>query len=83
MSIQSKELIKSIESLPEDLQNKILEYVEYIKFIYVTNDIPEELVIKDNVDLKAKLEEGIKDIERGNVCSMEEAFAEVNEVLED
>ena len=83
MSIQDKELIKSIENLPEELQNKILEYIEYIKFMYVTDDIPEELVIENKEDLKAKLEEGLEDIKNGNICSMEEAFEEVNSILED
>lgn len=83
MSIQDKKLIESIESLPEELQNKILEYVEYIKFIYITNDVPEELLIQDKEDLKVKLEEGLKDIEENKVCSMEEAFEEINTVIKD
>lgn len=83
MSIQDKKLIESIESLPEELQNKILEYIEYIKFMYITDDIPEELLIQDKEDLKVKLEEGLKDIEENKVCSIEEAFEEINTVIKD
>lgn len=46
----------------------------------VVNYAPEELIIKDKEDLKKKLEEGLKDIENGNVCSLEEVFEEVKKI---
>lgn len=41
----------------------------------------ENLIIKDKKDLRKKLEEGIKDSENGNVCSLDEAFAEIESAL--
>ena len=47
----------------------------------VIEKLSEELIIKDKEDLKKKLEEGIKDFENGRVCSLEEVYLEVQEVL--
>ncbi|MCL2513696.1 MAG: hypothetical protein FWF08_07330 [Oscillospiraceae bacterium] len=44
-------------------------------------DAPPDLIIKSREDLIQKLEEGIKDTESGNVCFLEEAFAEIDELL--
>lgn len=41
----------------------------------------QEMKVKDKEDLKRKLEEGIKDIENGNVCSVEDAFKEIEKCL--
>lgn len=81
MTIKKQELYNAIERLPEELSIKVLDYIEYLKFSNVTNNAPEELIIKDKEDLKKKLEEGIKDFENGNICSLEEAYLEVQEVL--
>ena len=40
-----------------------------------------KLVIKSKKDLREKLEEGIKDSEEGNVCTVEEAFSEIEEMI--
>lgn len=81
MTIKKQELYNVIERLPEELSIKVLDYIEYLKFSNVTNNAPEELIIKDKEDLKKKLEEGIKDFENGNICSLDEAYSEVQEVL--
>ena len=81
MTIKKQELYNVIERLPEELSIKVLDYIEYLKFSNVTNNAPEELIIKDKEDLKKKLEEGIKDFENGNICSLDEAYLEVQEVL--
>ena len=81
MTIKKQELYNVIERLPEELSIKVLDYIEYLKFSNVTNNAPEELIIKNKEDLKKKLEEGIKDFENGNVCSLKEAYLEVQEVL--
>ena len=81
MSIRNQELYNIIESLPEELSNKVLEYIDYLKFVSITNNGPESLVIRNKEDLKNKLEEGIKDTESGNVCSIDDAFIEVEEML--
>lgn len=82
MTIKKQELYNVIERLPEELSIKVLDYIEYLKFSNVTNNAPEELIIKDKEDLKKKLEEGIKDFENGEVCSLEKAYLEIQEILE-
>ncbi len=81
MSLEKQELLKSIETLPEEIVLQVLDYMEYLKFNYIINQTPEELIIKDKEDLKKKLEEGLKDIENGNVCSLDEAFLEIEKSL--
>lgn len=41
----------------------------------------EDLIIKDKDDLIKKIEKGIQDIEKSNVCSIDEAFSEIEELL--
>ena len=81
MSLEKQELLKSIETLPEEIVLQVLDYMEYLKFNYIINQTPEELIIKDKENLKKKLEEGLKDIENGNVCSLDEAFLEIEKCL--
>ena len=79
MTMKQKELYNVIESLPEDLSNKVIDYIEYLKFSYITNKAPDSLIIKDDKDLLEKLKKGMEDTDNGNVCSIEEAFEEVKE----
>ena len=81
MSTEKQELINSIETLPEEFTNKVIEYIEYLKFVAITNNAPEELIIKDKEDLVKKLEEGIKDTENGDVCTLEEVFSDIEKCL--
>ena len=46
-------------------------------FSSVIDQAPSKLVIRSKKDLREKLEEGIKDSEDGNVCTVEEAFSEI------
>ena len=65
MSPQKQELQNIIETLPEELSDKVIDYVEYLKFAYVMSEInaPDELVIKSKEDLIEKLEAGMRDTE--------------------
>lgn len=45
-------------------------------------DAPSDLIIKDMDDLMKKLDEGIEDDENGNVYNLEEAYSEINKILE-
>lgn len=45
-------------------------------------DAPSDLIIKDMDDLIKKLDEGIEDDENGNVYTLEEAYSEINKILE-
>lgn len=81
MSIQKQELYNIIETLPEELANKVIEYIEYLKFISITSNAPQNLTIKNKEDLIKKIEEGICDTENGKVCSIDEAFLEIEKSL--
>ena len=54
MTMKQKELYNVIESLPEELSNKVIDYIEYLKFSYMTK-APDDLIIKDDKDLLEKL----------------------------
>ena len=83
MTTQQKELQNVIDTLPEELSHKVIDYVEYLKFAYIMNEanVPADLVIKSEEDLVQKLEKGIKSTDSGNVCSLEETMAGVNKIL--
>ena len=81
MEAKKKELYDIIETLPEELSNKVIDDIEYLKFASIINNAPSELVIKDEKDLREKLKEGIEDSKNGNVSSVEETFFEIETVL--
>lgn len=81
MSIEKQKMIETLETLPEELTNKIIDYIEYLKFEYVSNNAPERLIIKDKEDLVIKLEEGIEDVENGKVCTLEQAFSDLQAIF--
>ena len=81
MTVRNQELYNIIETLPEELSIKVLEYIDFLKYAEVINKVPENLIIKDKKDLRKKLEEGIKDSDNGNVCSLDEAFEEIESAL--
>lgn len=80
MSIEKQEILKTIETLPEELALQVLDYMEYIRFNYITNRAPENLIIKDKEDLAKKLEKGIESTEKGDVYSLEEVFEEAQKI---
>ena len=80
MTMKQKELYNVIESLPEELSNKVIDYIEYLKFSYMTK-APDDLIIKGDKDLLEKLKKGMKDTDNGKVCSIEEAYEEVKGIL--
>ena len=47
----------------------------------ITNNAPDELIIKDDKDLLSKLKKGMEDTENGKVYTVEKAFEEVKEIL--
>ena len=81
MNVKQQELYNIIETLPEEFSNKVIEFIEYLKFTEVVNNGPQDLTIKDKNDLRKKLEEGIKDTDNGKVCSIDEAFSEIETML--
>lgn len=83
MTVKKQELYNVIEGLPEELSIKVLDYIEYLRFCNATDNAPEELSVEDKEDLAEKLREGVNDFESENVCSLEEAYLEVKELLDD
>ena len=83
MTVRQKELYNVIESLPEELSNKVIDYIEYLKFSYITTKTSDDLIIKDEKDLLNKLKKGIEDTENKRVCSVNEAYEEIKEILAD
>ena len=83
MSVEKRELYYVIETLPEELSSKVMDYIEYIKFSHVMtgDNVPEDLIVKNKEDLIKKLTEGEKDIKNGDVYSVKETFAELDKIL--
>ena len=77
MNIKKQELCDIIEKLPEELSNKVLDYIEYLKYSAVIDNAPKNVIVKDKTDLRKKLLEGINDTDNGNVCTVDEVFEEV------
>lgn len=81
MTAKNKELYNIIETLPEELSNKVLEYIEYLKYSEIINTAPESVIIKDKKDLIQKIKNGMSDIRNGKVCSVEDAFSEIENAI--
>lgn len=81
MTVRQQELFNIIETLPDELSTKVIDYIEYLKFTTVIKNAPERVVIKSKEDLRKKLEEGIKDSDNENVFSVDEVFKEIDEIL--
>ncbi len=81
MSEQQKLLLADTEDLSEEMIKQIRNYVAELKLLSAINNVPEELIPKDEEDLEKMLEEADEDIEKGNVVSFEEVKAELNKAL--
>lgn len=75
MSIEKQKLYKEIETLPDELTNQVIDFIEYLKLTYVDTVAPDSLTIKSKKDLKEKLQKGLDDIKENKVYSLEEAFS--------
>ena len=55
IDVTSKSLQEMIElyNMKEELSNKVIDYIEYLKFSYMTK-APDNLIIKDDKDLLEK-----------------------------
>ncbi len=81
MTAFKKELYNTINALPEELLSKVIDYMKYLEFSYVTNNAPSELIIENEEDLNEKLNEGIEDLKNGKVCTLEDAYSEIEQIL--
>ena len=78
MSIEKQRLYEEIETLPEELTNQVIDFVEYLKLSHIDSEAPERVIIKSKKDLKEKLKKGLDDIESGRVHSLDEVLEELD-----
>ena len=82
MTETKKELVETIELIPDVIANELLNYADYLISKYYESKIPDRIVIKDVEDLKIKLKERIKNIDSGKekMFTVDEAFEEIDKV---
>ncbi len=78
MSIEKQKLYNEIETLPEELTNQVINFIEYLKISYIDTEAPESITIKSKKDLKEKLQKGLDDIKANKVYSLDEAFSKID-----
>ena len=81
MTLKKQEICNIIETLPEELSSKVIDYIEYLTFTAVTNQAPESVILKHEDHLREKLQKGIEASENAKVCSVEEAFHKIEKIL--
>lgn len=80
MSIEKQKLYNEIETLPEELTNQVINFIEYLKLSYIDTEAPEGITIKNKKDLKEKLQKGLDDIKANKIYSLDEAFAKIDNI---
>ena len=80
MSIEKQKLYDEIKTLPEELTNQVINFVEYLKLSYVETEVPDSVTIKSKKDLKEKLQKGLEGIKNENVYSLDEVFAKIDNI---
>ena len=78
MSIEKQKLYNEIETLPEELTNQVINFIEYLKISYIDTEAPDSITIKSKKDLKEKLQQGLDDIKANKVYSLDETFAKID-----
>ena len=80
MSIEKQKLYNEIETLPEELTNQVINFIEYLKLSYIDTEAPDSIEIKSKKDLKEKLQKGLDDIKANKVYSLDEAFSKIDNI---
>lgn len=80
MSIEKQKLYNEIETLPEELTNQVINFIEYLKVSYIDAEAPDDIMIKNKKDLKDKLRKGLDDIEENRVYSLDEVFTKIDNI---
>lgn len=80
MSIEKQKLYNEIETLPEELINQVVNFIEYLKLSYIDTEAPDSVTIKSKKDLKEKLQKGLDDIKTNKVYSLDEVFAKIDNI---
>ena len=80
MSIEKQRLYNEIDTLPEELTNQVINFIEYLKISYLDEEAPDNIMIKSKKDLKEKLQKGIDDINANRIYSIEEVFNKIDNI---
>ena len=80
MSIEKQKLYNEIETLPEELTNQVVDFIEYLKLTYIDTEAPDSVTIKSKKDLKEKLQKGLDAIKANEVYSLEEVFTRIDNI---
>ena len=80
MSIEKQKLYNEIETLPEELTNQVINFVEYLKLSYIDKEAPDSITIKSKKDLKEKLQKGLEDIKENKVYSLDEVLEKIDNI---
>lgn len=60
MSIEKQKLFNEIETLPDELTNQVIDFIEYLKLSYVDAEAPENVTIKSKKRFKRKVTKRIR-----------------------
>ena len=74
MSIEKQKLYNEIETLPEELTNQVINFIEYLKLSYADTNSDNSITIKN------KLQKGIDDINTNKKCSLEDLFKNLENI---
>ena len=81
MTAQNQQLYNIIKDLPNELYEKVIDYIEYLKFSQTLNNASKDLTIKSDKDLLEKLKAGISETDKGNVYSIEDVYKDIQDIL--
>ncbi len=80
MSIEKQKLYNEIDTLPEELTNQVIDFIEYLKLSHIDKEAPDSVIIKSKKDLKEKLQKGIDDVKSNKVYSLNEIFEKIDTI---
>lgn len=80
MFIEKQKILNEIETLPDELANQVIDFIEYLKFSHISMESPDSVVIKSKKDLKEKLKKGLDDIDAGRVYTLDEVFDKLDTI---
>ena len=78
MSMEKQKLYNEIDTLPDELTNQVIDFIEFLKLSYIDKKAPDRVIIKSKKDLKEKLQKGIDDIKSNKTYSIEEVFNKID-----
>lgn len=80
MSKEKQELYNEIDTLPEELTNQVISYIQYLKLYFSDPGAPDSVKIKSKEDLIEKLQKGLDDLKENKVHPLEETLAKINNI---